>query len=114
MRPRSANPSRDRGAGPLEAPRRPPAAQPAHEDPQVVACRRHQVALGDCDQAAQPTPARAAALADMGEGALRVLAPLLLQALAAGTPHAPPVGAVGPLPVRGLVGPDPPLGALLL
>src|SRR5262245_15749087 len=112
--PPHANPSHQARAGALQAPRRPPAEHPAHNDPQVMACHLHEVALAHLPQAPQPTPPRPAALTDVGERPLHVLAPLLLQALAAGAAAAPPVVPVRLLPARRLIGPHTPLSPPLL
>src|SRR6516165_11887443 len=85
---------RQRGAAPLQAPRRTDPEQLTHQGAEVVARYLHQVTLRHVQQPAQPTPPRAARLTDVREGPLHVLAPLLLQPLAPRPLHPPPVVAV--------------------
>src|SRR6516165_3703476 len=108
------DPGATRRAGPLQAAGRPDPQPFAHEDPQIMRGHLQQVALGDMDQPAQPTPPGAPSFADMGKGPFDVLTPFLLQPFAPGSLHPAAVAAVGTLPGLGLVGPDPRLGPLLL
>ena len=70
----------------LQAPRRPDAGQPTHQQPQVEAAGVHEHALQDVGVTPQMYAAHRARLVEMGKGTFQALAALAQQPLA---PRAP-------------------------